>query len=133
MAATSRLDGPIRISRSVVRPVTPTIAPKSHINRPAKERGKCVDSNLPRIRRIIVADIASQRNGPDAAGTLVRNLLLRVLPIHHLFAWHSGRDKNSLLMQFPNNLGLYLGNSAWSRLGWIDQTKRSICADVATE
>src|SRR5207247_4211691 len=27
--------------------------------------GKCVDSNLPRIRRVILADLQSQRNGPD--------------------------------------------------------------------
>ena len=73
----------------------------------------------------------SRLNKRDVA--LVGNLLTRVFPIHHLLAWHSGRDKNSLLMQFPNNLDLYLRNSAWSGLGWIDQTKRSICADVATE
>src|SRR5438105_631643 len=64
---------------------------------------------------------------------LYRNLLTRVLPIHHLFAWHGCRYKNSLLMQFPNDLGVYLGDSVCSRLAWIDQTKRSICADVATE
>src|SRR2546427_2930987 len=55
----------------------------------------------------------SRLNKRDVA--LVENLLTRVFPIHHLLAWHGCRYKNSLFMQFPNNLDLYLGNSAWSR------------------
>ena len=59
--------------------------------------------------------------------------LTRVLPIHHLLAWHGRRYKNSLLMQFPNNLGVYRRNEVCLSLAWIDQTKRSICANVATK
>jgi len=58
---------------------------------------------------------------------------LRVLTIHHLFAWHSVRYKNSFLMQLPNDLDLYPGNEVCSSLARIDQPKPSICADVPTE
>ena len=46
----------------------------------------------------------------EGMARLYRNLLTRVLPIHHLFAWHGCRYKNFLLMQFPNDLGVYLND-----------------------
>src|SRR6267378_2088011 len=71
--------------------------------------------------------VANSRSEEDTS------CLARIFPIHHLLAWHSGRNKNALFMQCPNDLDLDAGNEVCSGLSRIDQTKRSICPDITAE